>query len=273
MRYDAGEARALALLVMDEAFGVGRVDVYAGKVRHFSDEERRRLANISQRLQAGEPVQYVLGGATFRGRRFGVEPGVLIPRPETEELVSLALGARPRSVLDVGTGSGCIAVSLALEAPGCAVEAWDVSPEALAVARRNAAALGADVRFRLRDALAAPPAGPGFDLIVSNPPYVCESERAGMEEHVLRHEPHLALFVPDDDALRFYRALARIGRACLHPGGRLMAELNAALAGDTAQLFAAAGYRDVALHRDAYGRRRFVEALWPGGGAQKAAGA
>lgn len=258
--YDAGEARAVALLVLEEEFGVPRTDVYAGKVRHFSDAERARLQNISERLQAGEPVQYVTGHAAFMGRRFAVSPAVLIPRPETEELVALALREPARRVLDVGTGSGCVAVSLALELPGAEVEAWDLSDDALAVARTNAAALGAAVRFVRRDALAAPEAGEAFDLIVSNPPYVRESERAGMERRVAEHEPAMALFVPDDDALRFYRALARLGRARLRPGGRLVMEVNAALAGATAALMRAEGYGGVAVSRDAYGRERFVEA-------------
>lgn len=262
---DGREARAVAFLVLEEAFGVSRLDVYADKVRHFSEDERRRLRDISRRLAAGEPVQYVLGWADFCGLRLAVTPATLIPRPETEELVAWAVAESPaaRRVLDAGTGSGCIALALARAFPAAEVTAWDVSPEALAVAAANAAACGVALRCERRDLLDAPQPDAPFDLIVSNPPYVCSAERAGMEARVLDYEPATALFVPDDDPLRFYRALAALGQRALVPGGRMYVEINAAYGPQTAECFAAAGYGDVELRRDAYGRDRMVRAVRP----------
>lgn len=278
-RYTAGEARAVAFLVLETAFGMSRTEVYAGKVRNFSAEEQKHFGNILQRLVDGEPVQYVLGTADFCGRPFRVTPDTLIPRPETEELVALALDAAGRlrtagdhslRLLDAGTGSGCIAVTLALGLPAADVEAWDISAAALDVAAGNAAALGARVRFVRHDLLATEADTGGdsadadrFDLIVSNPPYVCDSERTDMEQHVLEHEPHTALFVPDDDPLLFYRALATLGRKRLAPGGALLVEINRAYGPATAALLRSAGYTDVRLHRDAFGADRMVEAWQP----------
>lgn len=264
--YGEGEARAIAFLVLEEAFSVSRTDIYADKVRQFSQDERLHFVNICQRLEAGEPVQYVLGGAWFCGHRFSVAPGVLIPRPETEELVTWAAevaAAHPaphKWVLDAGTGSGCIAVSLKLLCPDCEVEAWDISSEALQIAERNARRLKADVHFSRHDLLAPwPTSGAQFDLIVSNPPYICLRERADMAPHVWRHEPAGALFVPDTDPLRFYRALARaaVGGA-LRAGGTLMVEVNSVYGPQTANLFTDAGLHHVELRRDAFGRDRMV---------------
>ena len=189
--------------------------------RNFSEEERLRLTNILQRLQEGEPLQYILGTAYFCGLPFHVTPATLIPRPETEELVDWA-GTTSGNVLDAGTGSGCIAVAIAHRNPQAQVTAWDLSAEALEVAAQNAAANGVQVRFERHDMLTELPDAQSLDLIVSNPPYVCEREKAEMEEHVLRHEPATALFVPDNDPLRFYKALARIGSHALRPGGAIL---------------------------------------------------
>lgn len=280
-RYGETEARAIAFLVLEEGFGVTRTDVYADKVRHFSSEEEQEWGVICKRLASGEPVQYVLGRATFLGRNYRVTPATLIPRPETEGLVALALQAakeivaargndsalphstvlppaRPLHILDVGTGSGCIATSIALELRDAAhVEAWDISDAALDVARLNAHELGANVNFAHIDLLAADTTKQ-FDLIVSNPPYVLESERANMEDHVLAHEPASALFVPDDDPLRFYRALARLAQSCLVPGGTLAVEVNRAFADETAALFRTTGLSAVAVHPDCFAAPRFV---------------
>ena len=209
--YGEGEARAIAFMLYEDAFGVSRTDIYADKVRQFSEDERARLNNMCQLLAKGVPVQYVLGKASFCGRTFAVSPAVLIPRPETEELVAWATDVarlmprpegRPLRLLDAGTGSGCIAVSLKLALPDADVTAWDISPEALSVARGNARTLGADVHFEQRDILAPPDAAACYDIIVSNPPYICEYEQSSMEAHVTQHEPHTALFVPDADPLR-----------------------------------------------------------------------
>ena len=260
--YDAREAHALALLVLDDVFGVSAVDVYADKVRNFSEEEHSRLENILQRLCNSEPVQYVLGYADFCGLRLAVSPATLIPRPETEELVdwvAAEAAEKPCRLLDVGTGSGCIAIALAHRLPQAAVEAWDVSEEALAVARKNAESHGVDVTFTCCDLLAEPPAEGAFDVIVSNPPYICESEQADMEAHVLRHEPHLALFVPNDDPLRFYRALALLGKRSLIEGGSIFMEINQAYGAETAALFEAMGYR-TELRRDFFHKDRMLRA-------------
>lgn len=259
--YEPREAHAIALRVMEDGFGIAPVDIYADKVRHFSAEETLRLQAILQRLCDGEPLQYVLGFAWFAGQKFHTAPGVLIPRPETEELaewVAAEWGSGAPRVLDAGTGSGCIAVTLARRLPKARVEAWDISDAALGIARRNASALGAEVDFRLRDMLEPPPADACFDVIVSNPPYVRESERAAMAQQVLRHEPHAALFVPDTDALRFYKALARMARTCLAPGGGLYLEINEALGAETLRVLAQAGLRDLCLRQDAFGKDRMA---------------
>lgn len=298
-RYDAREARAVALLVLEDAFGVPRMDVYADKVRHFSEEERRRLQNILQRLAAGEPVQYVLGRAAFCGMNLRVTPATLIPRPETAELVdaaealcekileTLPAAQKPLQILDAGTGSGCIALALAQRLPSAKVEAWDISSEALDVARQNAAEQNLNVDFQQRDILTeaadctTEPVNPStsisdaeiksiskksslrYHLIVSNPPYIAERERPDMAAHVLDYEPHTALFVPDDDPLRFYRALAHIARRTLHPGGALAVEINQAYGTETLQLFAAAGFTSLILLKDAFGHDRIVTARQP----------
>ena len=257
--YPEREAHAVALRVLEDAFGVSRTDVYADKVRKFSSEEEQRWQHIAERLSAGEPLQYVLGEAEFCGRSFGVAPGVLIPRPETEELVALveqSVSGRCR-ILDAGTGSGCIAVSLALALPGAEVQAWDISPEALSVAQGNAERWGAAVAFRLCNMLTATP-DERFDVVVSNPPYVCERERLDMTPQVLEHEPGLALFVPDDDPLRFYRALVGLSVRCLNSGGLLAVEINEAYGAETADLFSRSGLTEVQMLFDGFGKPRFV---------------
>ena len=257
--YPEREAHAVALRVLEDAFGVSRTDVYADKVRKFSSEEEQRWQHIAARLSAGEPLQYVLGEAEFCGRSFGVAPGVLIPRPETEELVALveqSVSGRCR-ILDAGTGSGCIAVSLALALPEAEVQAWDISPKALSVAQGNAERWGAAVDFRLCDMLTATP-DERFDVVVSNPPYVCERERLDMTPQVLEHEPGLALFVPDDDPLRFYRALVGLSVRCLNSGGLLAVEINEAYGAETADLFSRSGLTEVQILFDGFGKPRFV---------------
>ena len=282
-RYDEGEALAIARLVMEDCFGLSLTDLALGKDSHLSDKERAELENIAQKLASGIPVQHVLGHATFCGRVFEVSPAVLIPRPETEELVrwvlddvtAEAVTSAPKkwTMADLGTGSGCIAVSISLgiketlHAQGIQTETWaiDVSPEALAIARKNADRLGADVIFRQLDMLDIATTStssilPELNCIVSNPPYVRQSESVGMASHVLDHEPHLALFVPDTDPLRFYRAIARIGLQRLADGGHVYVELNRDLAHETATLFADFGYDAITLKRDMFGNERMLKA-------------
>ena len=263
------EARALAFVVLEDAFGLSHTDIYLGKDTAFSEDDTIRLGKILRRLEQGEPVQYVIGTAQFCNLTFRVTPDTLIPRPETEELVgwvaSLLPSEAPCSVLDVGTGTGCIAISLAKQFPRAQVTAWDISEEALAVARQNAQANGVTVDFRRTDVLemvnesaaSMPTHAPLY--IVSNPPYICERERAEMEAHVLDYEPASALFVPDADPLLFYRALARLGQQ-LHAAAVLV-EINQAYGQETVRMFQSSGYSNVELRRDIYGKDRMIKAV------------
>lgn len=263
------EARALAFVVLEDAFGLSRTDIYLGKDTAFSEDDTIRLEKILRRLEQGEPVQYVIGTAQFCDLTFRVTPDTLIPRPETEELVgwvaSLLPSEAPCSVLDVGTGTGCIAISLAKQFPNAQVTAWDISEEALAVAQQNAETNGVTVDFRQKDVLEvvneSAASAPSSDAlyIVSNPPYICERERAEMETHVLDYEPASALFVPDTDPLLFYRALARLGQQ-LHAAAVLV-EINQAYGQETVEMFQLSGYSNVELRRDIYGKDRMIKAV------------
>ena len=221
------------------------------------------LCQALERLLAGEPLQYVTGWTEFYGRRFKVCPGVLIPRPETEILVreacQRALNLEAPRVLDLCTGSGCIAWSIALEVPGARVTGVDISEEALRVARDQSKPPSNDPVFMQADVLQEGtfPGAP-FDIIVANPPYIRDSERAAMHRNVLEHEPELALFVPDDDPLVFYRAIAGIAARSLAPGGWGMVEVNEALGAETAAVFEAAGLGKVQVFPDFFGKDRFV---------------
>lgn len=307
--YDAREAQAVIRLLLDDRFQLSLTDIVCGRVETLGDADRKQLEADLQQLRQGVPVQYVLGHATFCGRTFHVEPGVLIPRPETEELCLRIVSQTnrpycalqppaPLRVLDVGTGSGCIAVTLALDLWNAAVTAWDISPDALLIARDNAHALQARVNFELRDILAAAPSAPAtpsapaapasasvlptaiaitvanppsqpvasppcWDLIVSNPPYIADSERTAMASTVLDHEPALALFVPDNDPLRFYRATARYARATLSPGGRLFFEINPLYAEPLRSLLASLSFTAITIADDQFARPRFCAATQP----------
>ena len=264
--YSAGEANAISFLVFEEAFGVSRTDIYVDKVRHFSEDERERLLNMSKQLSEGVPVQYVLGKSMFCDHLFRVSPSVLIPRPETEELVAWAIDEAQRMnvaadglrILDAGTGSGCIAISVQLALPQCHVSAWDISDDALAIARSNAQALHAPVTFQHVDMLQPMAETSSYHIIVSNPPYICQSEETEMEPNVLEHEPHTALFVPNADPLRFYRALCQHAVRMLVPGGSLMVEINRAYGRQTAALFRSYGLCDITLRKDAFGNDRML---------------
>lgn len=216
---------------------------------------------VSRQIEAGCPPQYITGYADFCDRRFAVRPGVLIPRPETEELIRWIREDKPEKLrmLDIGTGSGCIAVTLAADFPEAAVSAADISETALEVARRNAEANHAAIRFMRCDILTETPAGT-YDLIVSNPPYVTKKEQAAMRDNVLSHEPELALFVPDDDPLLFYRAIAKHGKQLLSPGGRLYFEINEAYGREVLALLLSEGYDGVELRADIYDKPRMVKA-------------
>ena len=260
-RYDPREAGNLSRIICCEILGQQTVDYYLGKDITLSVKEEQELESILARLRNFEPIQDILGEARFMGRTFRVAPGVLIPRPETEELVEMMLKElSPVSrVLDVGTGSGCIAISLAKELPESQVTAWDVSGEALSIAAANSKALQASVRFEQRDVLTYEPCvADCYDVIVSNPPYVTEAEKQEMEHNVLDWEPSLALFVPDTDPLRFYRRIAVLGLERLTPGGKLYFEINRAFGKDTVAMLCESGYRAVRLQKDISHNDRFV---------------
>ena len=260
-RYDPREAGNLSRIICCEILGQHTVDYYLGKDIILSVKEEQELESILARLHNFEPIQYILGEARFLERTFRVAPGVLIPRPETEELVEMMLKElSPVSrVLDVGTGSGCIAISLAKELPESQVTAWDVSGEALSIAAANSKALQASVRFEQRDVLTYEPCvADCYDVIVSNPPYVTEAEKQEMEHNVLDWEPSLALFVPDTDPLRFYRRIAVLGLEMLTSGGKLYFEINRAFGKDTVAMLCETGYRAVRLQKDISHNDRFV---------------
>jgi len=262
--YGNGEARAITDYVLDVCFGLSKADILCGAVEEMTAEKTAELNKIFGHLMKGEPVQYVLGRAEFCGRWFSVRPGVLIPRPETEELCAWITAdskasASPK-VLDIGTGSGCIAITLQLDMPESKVTAWDISADALDVARENAQQLGANVNFVKQDALNAKPEGE-WDVIVSNPPYICEKEKKDMAVNVLEHEPHTALFVPDADPLLFYRAITRLAVQTLSKGGRLYFEINPIYADDTCRMMQAEGMTAVELRSDMYGKQRMAKGV------------
>lgn len=289
--YDAGEAQAIVRTVLDVKYGMTLTDIICGKVNEISADEERKLEEIIIRLQKGEPVQYVLGEADFAGRTFHVEPGVLIPRPETAELCQWiekdmieksivssgdssedspedSSGNSPQAtddaklILDICTGSGCIAITLGLNIPNSEVTGWDISEDALRIARGNVEMLKArNVRIEYQDALALPKAAEAADLIVSNPPYICEKEKADMEKNVLEHEPSLALFVPDEDPLKFYRAIAEYASSALKPEGALYFEINPIYEKETREMLLKLDFKDIETKEDAFGKKRMMRAI------------
>ena len=312
--YDAGEAQAIVRTVLDVKYGMTLTDIICGKVNEISADEERKLKEIIIRLQKGEPVQYVLGEADFAGRPFHVEPGVLIPRPETAELCQWiekdmieksivssedspedSSGNSPqatddaRLILDICTGSGCIAITLGLNIPNSEVTGWDISEDALRIAQGNVEMMEAgNVRIEHQDALALPkaaetdnekmkgnddkevvkpkgkaktPSTQKWDLIVSNPPYICEKEKADMEKNVLEHEPSLALFVPDEDPLKFYRAIAEYASSALKSGGALYFEINPIYEKETREMLLKLDFKDIETKEDAFGKKRMMRAM------------
>ena len=261
--YAEEEASAMAKWISSDILHLSTLELYTGKDMNFSTKEWAELEDILRRLKQREPLQYILQEASFCGRSFHVEQGVLIPRPETAELVELIVKENPgaRHLLDIGTGSGCIAISLDQNLPDAEVEAWDVSEEALAIASENNKEVDARVMFRRRDVLSDELGATScYDVIVSNPPYITEAEKQDMEANVLDWEPGLALFVPDDDPLRFYRRIARLGCDLLLPGGKLYFEINQAYGRETAHILEMNQYRDVRVIKDIFGKDRIVTA-------------
>ena len=262
--YEAGEAQAIVRMVLDVKYGMTLTDIIGGKVNELSADEGIKLEEIVGRLQKGEPVQYVLGQADFAGRTFHVEPGVLIPRPETAELCEWITenSKQEAQILDICTGSGCIAITLALNIGKAEVTGWDISKEALHVAQANAKALDAkNVSIEHQDALALPKDREKWDVIVSNPPYICEKEKASMEKNVLDYEPSIALFVPDEDPLKFYRAIARYATNALKPGGTLYFEINPIYEKETREMLEGFGFREIETKEDSFGKKRMMKIM------------
>ena len=266
--YDAGEAQAIVRTVLDVEYGMTLTDIICGKVNELSSDEERNLEEIITRLQNGEPVQYVLGEADFAGRTFHVEPGVLIPRPETAELcqwieedASSLEADESKRILDICTGSGCIAITLGMTIPNSEVTGWDISEDALRIAQGNVEMLKAgNVRIEYQDALMLPKAAEAADIIVSNPPYICEKEKADMEKNVLEHEPSIALFVPDEEPLKFYRAIAEYASSALKSEGALYFEINPIYEKETREMLQSLGFKDIETKEDAFGKKRMMKA-------------
>ena len=262
--------------MLEVQFGITLPDIYTGKVNELSREAEEELEKIILRLERSEPVQYVLGRETFCGHTFHVAPSVLIPRPETEVLCRwieedynrpyCALQPpMPLQVLDVGTGSGCIAVTLAADLRNSAVTAWDISGDALLIARENVHQYQVRVELKMEDVLqpSASAMQQKFDVIVSNPPYICDKERTDMAGNVLAFEPETALFVPNDDPLRFYRAIAEYGVQALSADGALYFETNPLYIDNVKQMLSELGYKQIELREDQFGKLRFTKAIRP----------
>lgn len=261
-RTDRDEANAIGYLVFDNLFGLSRADILAG--RNIGSDQSNRIFDIADRVNADEPIQYILGESGFYGRKFLVNPAVLIPRPETEELVSEIVHFARRQkntvikILDIGTGSGCIPITLSLEIANAQVFATDISHDALELAKKNAEKLNASVNFLHHDILTDALPWMNLDIITSNPPYIALAEKASMSAHVVNHEPHLALFVSDGDPLIFYRMIAAKAKQTLASNGLLIVEINERFGAEVKNIFLQNGFTDVSVVKDISGKDRIV---------------
>jgi len=262
--YPPQEAKSIASMITEEFTGMSRARQMVAGDLALSPEQQEDILSASIRVAEGEPLQYVLGYTIFCGHRFEVNSNVLIPRPETEEMTSLIITENKGfkgTLTDYCTGSGCIAISLALAFPEATVCATDISVKAIETARKNAIQNNADVSFYSQDILKS--GSEGFipcDIIVSNPPYVMERERNQMRSNVLDHEPGLALFVPDDNPLLYYRKLARIAIESLSPDGKIYIEINEALGDETIAIFCCEGFKEARIIKDIRGKERIITA-------------
>lgn len=265
--YDEREIRSLCRIIFEDIFHYTNIDIHLKKDEKIDHSFSDKFAMITDQLKQGLPIQYILGETEFAGLRLGLTAATLIPRPETEELVEwiAASGVKVgERVLDIGTGSGCIAIALAHRIRGLRVCGTDISPEAIRQAARNAEALQVEVDFREANILRyEEEEWPVFDVIVSNPPYIRQSEQQDMHDRVLKHEPWAALFVPDEDPLLFYRTIGRFGVRYLRPGGQLFFEINEAFGAEMVNLLESQGYAEVTLRQDIHGKDRMVRALRP----------
>ena len=258
------EISSLTRLILEKEFSIPLADVLTCKFNHLSDAAVKKLGEIIGKLKNAEPIQYILGETVFFGLSFYLDSSVLIPRPETEELVQWVITSTnnaPVKILDIGTGSGCIAVTLAKKLPHAEVHAWDISPDALEVARKNAERNGVHLFFLEKDILQESVSDRMFDIIVSNPPYVTESQKSDMEDNVLRFEPHLALFVTDENALVFYEKIADFARIYLNKGGVLFFEINREKGRQVEALLQQRGFKNIERVKDISGNERMIKAV------------
>jgi len=262
--YPETEIRSFSQLMIEKVTGFSRTEIIVNKNTQFSVEQQHEIESFIENLKNFIPIQYILGETEFYGLTFNVNESVLIPRPETEELVDWIRSENDRNaslnILDIGTGSGCIAISLKNVLPNSVVDAFDISDQALETARSNALRNELDVNFSKVDILNVPDFSKKWDIIVSNPPYVLESEKAEIQPNVLDNEPHLALFVPDNDPLLFYRSIAQFSLRQLKPEGKLYFEINRQYGKATIDLLAEYGFTDIELRKDISGNDRMVKA-------------
>jgi release factor glutamine methyltransferase len=270
-KYEPREARAIGGVVFEQKLGFSAVDLQVKKIWRISESDIVNLYRVIKKLNNDVPLQHIIGVAHFRNLVLKVNGDALIPRPETEELVQWILddagkkeNVKTLRIWDIGTGSGAIAVSLATELTDVRVLASDVSEKAMVVARENSLKNKGDVQFFMHDILNDPPPQGTFDIIVSNPPYVRESEKLLMRNNVLLHDPHLALFVSDTDPLVFYRAIGATALKSLSSGGLLYLEINEALGRETADLLLSMGFSKVEVRKDLFGKERMVRAVLQG---------
>jgi release factor glutamine methyltransferase len=266
LRENKDEIHSLVHLLMENQFSTSTTDILAEKKIQVDNQQEIRLAKIIDRINSHEPIQYILGEAEFYGRTFKVNPSVLIPRPETEELIDVVKNYAANkkhnlAILDVGAGSGCIPITLALEIKNTEVTSTDISEKALDTAKQNALELNATVNFIRHDILKEELPFDRIDIVVSNPPYVTESERTAMDRNVLEHEPHLALFVPDNDPLVFYKAIAMKAAKILTTGGLIAMEINERFGREVGDLLSALHFKDVQMFKDINGKDRIVKGI------------
>lgn len=262
--FTLGEIRVFTTLILKEVSNLSFSDIIACKFKDLSDNEKQNIISIVKRLLNNEPIQYILGKTEFYGLEFKVSPAVLIPRPETEELIEWILLETKKinpHILDIGTGSGCIAIALAKKMQYATVDAWDISESALEIARQNAITNNVSVEFSNVDVLKSLSVRKYFDIIVSNPPYIKESEKEKMEKNVLDYEPHEALFVANNDALIFYNRITDIAKENLNENGVLYFEINRANGEEIVQMLKRKGLMNIELKKDISGNNRMIRAM------------
>ncbi|MBU0488247.1 MAG: peptide chain release factor N(5)-glutamine methyltransferase [Bacteroidetes bacterium] len=261
--YPENECRSMFAIVVEFVLGLNRTQQAISNDENIAVHDTTRLLAVLTELKTGKPIQYITGTTEFCGLQLEVNPDVLIPRQETEECIMHLVanyGEKIHRILDLGTGSGCIAISLAKHIENAGVFATDISEKAILTAKRNAIANQCNVNFSIWDMTVDDYSGfPGlFDLIISNPPYITEAEKSLMHSNVLNFEPHSALFVPDDDPLKFYRHIASLGMEKLTSSGLLVVEINENLGNETSGLFSQTGFRNISLRHDVFGKDRFL---------------